>query len=138
MLRELVGVLGWLNIKLDLWVYVLYYIFFVLNVFFSCGMDYLIRQIFSLKQKFFILFLSLLIIFVISTNMYIVWSQVGADLIEGIQGRYFASILLPIAAFFSMTFSSKKCGNFILYSTFLFLIILLSDTVCCLYLNFGV
>ena len=136
MLRELVGVLGWLNIKLDWWAYILYYIFFVLNVFFSGDAGCRIRQIFSLKQKLIILFLSLLIIFVISTNMYIVWSQVGADLIDGIQGRYFASVLLPIAAFFSMTFPSKKCGNFILYSTFLFLIILLSDTVYRLYFYF--
>lgn len=138
MLRELVGVLGWLNIRLDWWAYGLYYIFFVLNVFFSGDMDYHIRQIFSLKQKLFILFLSLLIIFVVNTNMYIVWSHVGADLIDGIQGRYFASVILPAAAFFSIMLPARKSCFLIQGSTILFLIIVLSDTVYRLYSSFFV
>ena len=138
MLREVVGVLGWLNIRLDWWAYGLYYIFFVLNVFFSIDVDDKGREMFSLKQKLIILSLSLLIIFVVSTNMYIVWSHVGADLIDGIQGRYFASVLLPAAAFFSIMLPARKSCFLIQGSTILFLIILLSDTVYRLYSSFFV
>ena len=138
MLREMVGVLGWLNIRLDWWAYGLYYIFFVLNVFFSIDVDDKGREMFSLKQKLIILSLSLLIIFVVSTNMYIVWSHVGADLIDGIQGRYFASVLLPAAAFFSIMLPARKSCFLIQGSTILFLIILLSDTVYRLYSSFFV
>ena len=137
-LREMVGVLGWLNIRLDWWAYGLYYIFFVLNVFFSIDVDDKGREMFSLKQKLIILSLSLLIIFVVSTNMYIVWSHVGADLIDGIQGRYFASVLLPAAAFFSIMLPARKSCFLIQGSTILFLIILLSDTVYRLYSSFFV
>ena len=87
-------------------VYIIY--FFVLNVFFSIDVESKGREMFSLKQKLIILSLSLLIIFVVSTNMYIVWSHVGADLIDGIQGRYFASVLLPAAAFFSIMLPARK------------------------------
>lgn len=138
MLREMVGVLGWLNIRLDWWAYGLYYIFFVLNVVFSIDVDDKGREMFSLKQKLIILSLSLLIIFVVSTNMYIVWSHVGADLIDGIQGRYFASVLLPAAAFFSIMLPARKSCFLIQGSTILFLIILLSDTVYRLYSSFFV
>ena len=138
MLREMVGVLGWLNIRLDWWAYGLYYIFFVLNVFFSIDVESKGREMFSLKQKLIILSLSLLIIFVVSTNMYIVWSHVGADLIDGIQGRYFASVLLPAAAFFSIMLPARKSCFLIQGSTILFLIILLSDTVYRLYSSFFV
>ena len=138
MLREMVGVLGWLNIRLDWWAYGLYYIFFVLNVFFSIDVGSKGREMFSLKQNLIILSLSLLIIFVVSTNMYIVWSHVGADLIDGIQGRYFASVLLPAAAFFSIMLPARKSCFLIQGSTILFLIILLSDTVYRLYSSFFV
>lgn len=138
MLREMVGVLGWLNIRLDWWAYGLYYIFFVLNVFFSIDVESKGREMFSLKQNLIILSLSLLIIFVVSTNMYIVWSHVGADLIDGIQGRYFASVLLPAAAFFSIMLPARKSCFLIQGSTILFLIILLSDTVYRLYSSFFV
>lgn len=138
MLREMVGVLGCLNIRLDWWAYGLYYIFFVLNVIFAGELGGKIREMFSLKQRLFVLFLSLLIIFVISTNMYIVWSHVGAELIDGIQGRYFASVLLPIAAFFAIMFPSKKNNPVLSCFTILFLIILLSDTVYRLYSSFFV
>lgn len=138
MLREMVGVLGWLNIRLDWWAYGLYYIFFVLNVFFSIDVESKGREMFSLKQKLIILSLSLLIIFVVSTNMYVVWSHVGADLIDGIQGRYFASVLLPAAAFFSIMLPARKSCFLIQGSTILFLIILLSDTVYRLYSSFFV
>lgn len=138
MLREMVGVLGCLNIRLDWWAYGLYYIFFVLNVFFSIDVESKGREMFSLKQKLIILSLSLLIIFVVSTNMYIVWSHVGADLIDGIQGRYFAAVLLPAAAFFSIMLPARKSCFLIQGSTILFLIILLSDTVYRLYSSFFV
>lgn len=138
MLREMVGVLGCLNIRLDWWAYGLYYIFFVLNVFFSIDVESKGREMFSLKQKLIILSLSLLIIFVVSTNMYIVWSHVGADLIDGIQGRYCASVLLPAAAFFSIMLPARKSCFLIQGSTILFLIILLSDTVYRLYSSFFV
>lgn len=137
-LREMVGVLGWLNIRLDWWAYGLYYIFFVLNVIFAGECGGKIRKMFSLKQKLFVLFLSLLIIFVISTNMYIVWSHVGAELIDGIQGRYFASVLLPIAAFFAITFPSKENNPVLSCFTILFSVIILSNTVYRLYSSFFV
>lgn len=62
----------------------------------------------------------------------------GAELIDGIQGRYFASVLLPIAAFFAITFPSKENNPVLSCFTILFSVIILSDTVYRLYSSFFV
>lgn len=131
MLKELVGVLGLLTLKLAPSVYIIYPIFFILNTLFCY--ESASKLILPLRKRLLLLTLILLIIFVINTNMYLVWTHVGEPIIEGIQGRYFAPILLPAAAFVAMSLRVFRTNKIVQYSTLTFAIILLSHTVYKIY-----
>ena len=51
-------------------------------------------------EKLLILFITLSVIFLISTSLYLQWTPIGSDEIFGIQGRYFIP-LFPVLAFLS-------------------------------------
>lgn len=58
------------------------------------------KYIFSLFEKLFILFMIIATILLMFTSLYLQWTQVGASTVDGIQGRYFIPLLLPIAMLF--------------------------------------
>lgn len=85
-----VGLLSWLDLRLPSFLIVSYLSLLLLNPLFSetDEVGLLARQ----RTLFIFLFASN--VFVISLMLYLTWNQVGATLIDGIQGRYFIPIAL--------------------------------------------
>jgi uncharacterized membrane protein len=86
-LRQFIGVLGWLNIYLPKWIYILWSIFAV-------GSIFSITKPATSRDKFFVItglwgisvsFITCMAIFI---SLYLIWMPVGALSIE-VQGRYF-------------------------------------------------
>ena len=76
------------------------------------------------KFKIFVFLIIFLIITGIYTALYVVWTPVGNDIIEGVQGRYFIPVLvfIPLISF-GNTLSQKfkninqlLCDNYLLFS----------------------
>jgi uncharacterized membrane protein len=94
-----VGKYGWLDTPLPGWVIFWYY--FVL-IFAAIVLAY---QAFHVGWKMWLLMAAIFFggILLIETAMYIAWSPVGNEVIEGVQGRYF----IPLAPLFLMLFSTR-------------------------------
>lgn len=58
------------------------------------------KDIFSLVEKLFIFIIILGTLGLMFTSLYMQWTGVGAQVVDGIQGRYFIPLLLPIALLF--------------------------------------
>jgi uncharacterized membrane protein len=90
LLRELVGVFGWIDYDFN---YVMYYLFTLLAgiVFFQVAQ----REVVFLKsgQVAAIFAAIVLTTGALFFSLYAVWSPVGADAISGLQGRYFLGLL---------------------------------------------
>ncbi len=89
-LRSLVGYFGWFSFKLsDLYIYA-YVICFI----------YLIRHNNIIKEKKINTWICigsiLLSIAAVFASMYFSWSEAGLDYVDGVQGRYFMPLLVPI------------------------------------------
>lgn len=97
-MKEMIGVLGWLNHVLPSSVIQSFYIAFILLVLAS-------KSIFKkLKEKIYVLLLVCMSAGAIFLAMYTGWTTVGAYYAIGIQGRYFIPLLLPTL----MCFMPKK------------------------------
>ena len=59
---------------------------------------------FSNRQKIFAILISLSVIILVFTGLYIGWTEVGAKIIVGVQGRYF----IPIAILLILTMCFKN------------------------------
>ena len=81
-------------------------IFYLILLCFTCFLEEN-KKSFSTKQKIYIMFLSLISIFLVILSIYISWDGVGANIIEGVQGRYF----IPIAILIFLCMCKKE--NFI-------------------------
>jgi len=90
-----IGVLGWLTIFLPNWFYNFYVILLLVGSFFG-KLD--------LKIKYLaLMFLSMIpVMFAILLYMYLTWTPVGVNFIQGVQGRYF----IPCAL---MCFAALSC-----------------------------
>lgn len=101
-LRSLVGYFGWFNFRLND-IYVIAYIFFVL---------YLLFKTEFVKNKWYekgIVLLGLLVgVAGVFLAMYVYWSGAELFYIDGVQGRYFIPLLIPLLLLF--TTSKKKKG----------------------------
>lgn len=102
--KQFVGVLGWLNVHLYVWVYFVWMIMIIVSVFTvykSQTKNEIITSIYGIL-------LSLISIIGIFFSLYIIWMPVGAQTIE-IQGRYLhASFLVFITSLvFVMPYMNK-------------------------------
>ncbi|HUO84947.1 MAG TPA: DUF2142 domain-containing protein, partial [Thermoanaerobaculia bacterium] len=87
-LREMIGVLGWLDIRLSLLVVIPYACTLLL-----VSLTEQSRP--SLRERIVLVMLSLTTILGIVFSQVLLWTPVGAEVIEGPQGRYF----IPVAPF---------------------------------------
>jgi uncharacterized membrane protein len=94
-----VGCLGWLDTTLPLGIY-LSYPFFLLA---SSLYDDPNQSFLTIKQRAWLLLISIFGSMMIFTMLYLSWDPVGSELITGVQGRYF----FPIAPLFFLVFQRK-------------------------------
>ena len=85
------GQLGWLNVALPRWFLYLYGLMLVFAGF--CG-----RLCWSLRQRGIAVGIFFVAAVVCIVSQYMNWTQVGAGIIEGVQGRYFIPVLFPLLA----------------------------------------
>jgi uncharacterized membrane protein len=84
-----IGVLGWLNVILPFWYYVM--IFMLLP---AIAISENIEKLFlNRRQKLLILVVITLAVVLIFTVSYLTWTPVGKTTIDGLQGRYFIPLL---------------------------------------------
>ena len=86
---QFVGVLGWLTVVLPKWFYLLYLTALLLIT--CCG-----ELTLAVSQRLWIGIATSLAVFVIFLNQYLTWTPVGAEWIDGVQGRY----MIPLALMF--------------------------------------
>jgi uncharacterized membrane protein len=99
-LKQFVGRLGWIDTKLpDLLIFS-----YLLILMFVAIVDNQKRIAIHYKEKILMAMVIFLTITLTSTMMYITWTAVGGNIIEGIQGRYF----IPVAPLFFLLFYNKK------------------------------
>ena len=103
--RQLIGVLGWLDIRLNPWVYALSYCLLLGFSLLDSRSDVVIGR----RSKLIIfaaLFAGVLLIF---TALYVKWNSVGNDIVTGMQGRYFIPLsILWWFLFYNVGPAAKK------------------------------
>lgn len=98
--KQFVGRLGWLDTKLpDLLIFS-----YLLILMFVAIVDNQKGIAIHYKEKILMAMVLFLTIILTSTMMYLTWTAVGGNIIEGIQGRYF----IPVAPLFFLLFYNKK------------------------------
>lgn len=104
-LRSLIGYFGWFNFHLND-IYVLAYIFFVI---------YLLAKTESNQHKWYekgFIFMGLaLSIAAVFLAMYVFWSGIELFYIDGVQGRYFIPLLVPMLLLFTTSKKKKNTEN---------------------------
>lgn len=93
------GKLGWLNIDINSTILYLYFFILILSLFMEKNEKSLKNEA-KIIPLLITIFTILLIIFV----MYLSWTSVGANVVEGVQGRYF----IPIAILGLLMLCNKK------------------------------
>lgn len=88
-----VGILGWLDNSLP---YPLVYSYIFLIIFISIVSDGEETIEMSYIHKGILLFTSVCIILLVVSSLYVAWTNVGANIVSGVQGRYFIPIILSL------------------------------------------
>lgn len=96
-LTSSIGVLGWLDTFLPLWVIILYIITVFLCLLYQFGRG----LYFSNPQKIIIIAIASLVIFTNILAMYLYFTPVGNHIIAGVQGRYFIGAVFILSAIFT-------------------------------------
>ena len=86
-------------------------------------------------EKWFMIFIVISTIILMSTSLYLQWTPVGSRLIEGIQGRYFIP-LFALLAFVSTKIKIMPKINWSSRYLYLFLISLNSCVLASIFLKF--
>jgi uncharacterized membrane protein len=121
-----IGKLGFLDTAMPTWIYVTYPLVLVIVAVFEFGGDCIIKW----PQRLWIIFLCVGVFLLIELSMFLTWTPVGGQVIEGVQGRYFLPIAVPamLALFYNYRFkiSNQKFFSLLisLYS------ILVLSTMC--------
>lgn len=120
--KSYLGILGWLNIPLPSYSYLLISIFMILYFIF---ISHASKPLYSENIYLFISsFISFLLIFL---ALDINWTHLQSSTIEGVQGRYFIpSSLLFISAFINSTSNQKFLHLFTYAATYIITLILIS------------
>ncbi|MCV2353665.1 DUF2142 domain-containing protein [Paucibacter sp. B2R-40] len=122
--QSTIGKLGWLNVHLNSWVYILSGIAMLLGLYAERA-----KARVNVSSSFWIAFLSITAIFMVEWALYIIWTPVGAYAAEGVQGRYFLPIL-PMAGVAGVTLI-QRCSlrKFRQHATYCVVAILIATTL---------
>lgn len=88
------------------------------------------------QLNYFSLFISICVILLISTSLYLDWTSVGSNIIDGIQGRYFIPILFIISMGLSTNLFKIKDNNILNQKNLLIVMFMESIYVINYLLNF--
>lgn len=109
-IRGLIGYFGWFAFKIN----DIYFVFYLLVLIYILLSE---KNIINIKNRI-ILFISIMIsIIIIFGAMYLLWSGYKNPVVDGVQGRYFIPLLMPLFLCFIPKKSKLKLDNTILYSS---------------------
>jgi len=92
----MIGVFGWQDTRLDFLTYILYPILIILSIASESKIDFKFEK----WQIYLISFDIIFSVFIIFTEVYLMWSEVASPIIYGLNGKYFIPIALPFLLLF--------------------------------------
>ena len=95
---------GWLQYSSTLW-----FVFMILmgrELFVKKEVNYDLKQNLSSKKKWVIPIIIFLIVLLIFSSLYVQWTVYKANMVDGIQGRYFIPVILPLS--YAISYFSKR------------------------------
>jgi uncharacterized membrane protein len=98
------GVLGWLDTWIPIWIYRTYYLMLIGTALIDGGGT----SSLSYRNKTFLAGTCWLIVILIATSQYLIWTEPGAYVLEGVQGRYFIPLAVPTL----LILYNRKTPNF--------------------------
>jgi len=100
-IHEFIGVLGWLDTLFPAWFYRIVYLTIAGTLCFCLYPAFANRALAQNAKTAFVTVLAMLLaVGAVYFSLYVIWTPVGAPIIDGVQGRYF----LPIAPFLALVF----------------------------------
>lgn len=101
MTEQFMGILGWLNVELPQYFYsigrVALALILALGFAFRALAEVYRKNLLFFLRAFLLLLLMAAVILAIYLSLYLIWSVVGAPIVDGIQGRYFLPMILFLA-----------------------------------------
>ena len=86
--------MGWLSIKAPAYYSICYIILLILSAFAENN-----KEVLKIDEKIGIISLTIIMYVLVITGLYLEWTKVGANVVAGVQGRYFLPIaILPLLA----------------------------------------
>ena len=105
--KSTIGMLGWLNVPLATWVYVLLGLALPLS---ACAEPR--SAPFGLAVAAWLLFVATAVVPLIELALYVGWTPVGAYFVEGVQGRYFIPALPMLGVAVAALVANRKPPTF--------------------------
>ncbi len=118
-----IGVLGWQDTKLDNLTYMIYPLLLGISIIYSGAKDYILQN----WKKYLILITAVLAYIIITTYLYLAWSKVGANIIEGLNGKYYTPLLFPLFAVMASSINTKYPETKIYNGIYLFAALILAS-----------
>lgn len=129
----MIGVLGWQDTHLDFLTYMLYPILIVLSIITEKKSDFNFKK----WQLYLLSFDVIISICLIYTTLYLMWSEVGAPLVYGLNGKYFTPLMLPLLLLFYGKGSIKNPENIKLFIYIAVILILISSDLSLIHRFYG-
>jgi uncharacterized membrane protein len=99
-----VGILGFLDTPLPNWIYYSYPFVLIGTALFDRGCG----EPMDKKQRLWVIAVCIGVFLLVQLSMYLTWTKPGAEIIEGVQGRYFLPITVPMLL---ALFYNRKCKS---------------------------
>ncbi len=116
-----IGVLGWQDTRLDNLTYMIYPLLIWISIVYSNAKDFVMTG----SKKLIIYLTAIFGYILITTYLYLAWTEVGGNIIQGLNGKYYTPLLLPVFAAITLSIKSKcsnrKINNIIYFFTALIL-----------------
>ena len=113
--------LGWQDTKLDNLTYMIYPLLAGLSLIYSGAKDYILKN----YQKYIIILTAIAAYIMITTYLYLAWTKVGGSIIEGLNGKYYTPLLLPLFAVIASSINTKLPDKKIYNTVYLFTALIL-------------
>ena len=106
-----IGVLGWQDTRLDNITYMIYPILIWLSLIYSGSKNFILQR----GQKYLILLTIIFSYIIITTYLYLAWTKVGGNIIQGLNGKYYTLLLIPLFTLITAP-PPKRLRHFKIYS----------------------
>jgi len=99
-INSTIGIIGWLNMPMPQYIIITFMFLMFISTIIENDIEIKVNQ----KIRYIFIVVFLMIILLIFSSLYAIWTPVGADIIEGVQGRYF----IPIIALLLLSFKTDR------------------------------